>query len=179
MPDIKNLPYMNYEEICHLTTYISRDTNLLEIGCGSSTLYFSKIVNSIVSIEHDKKWSEQIAKELNYKAKCKWKIHLISPNFPQTHTFQPAQPGQFENYLKFIKNLDADQFDVILVDGRDRVNSAVSSMHSLKSGGILIMHDFWYRPRYHSLLKNQEIELIEEYNSFGKNDNTLAVFRKK
>jgi predicted O-methyltransferase YrrM len=79
-----------------------------------------------------------------------------------------------------LTSLDDDQFDIILIDGRDRVKCVNTSLTKLKSGGILLVHDFWNRPKYHSILNNIDLELILDSNSYGKNpNNTLVAFRKK
>lgn len=112
-------------------------------------------------------------------SKCDWKIHVIEPNFSQTHPFQPAEPGQFDNYINFISNLEKDQFDVILIDGRDRVRCTIASIPLLKKGGVLLIHDFWNRPKYHSVLQLPELELIRDNNSYINSENTLVALRKK
>jgi hypothetical protein len=173
------LPYMNSEEISDLITYIDKDSEVLEIGCGNSTLFFSKIVKRLVSIEHTKEWGDKISNDMKLISKCDWSIHVVEPNFPQSHPFQPAEPGQFDEYVNFISNLEKNQFDVILVDGRDRVRCTTSSIPLLKKGGVLIIHDFWNRPKYHSVLQLPELELIKDDNSFENTENTLVAFRKK
>ncbi len=173
------LPYMNSEEISDLITYIDKDTEMLEIGGGNSTLFFSKIVKRLVTIEHNKEWGDKISNDMKVVSKCDWKIHVIEPSFPQSHPFQPAEPGQFDNYVNFISNLEKEQFDVVLVDGRDRVRCTLASIPLLKKGGILIIHDFWNRPKYHSVLHISELELIKDDNSYENSENTLVAFRKK
>lgn len=176
---MKILPYMNSKEISDLITYLHRDCEMLEIGGGNSTLFFSRIVKKLVTIEHSKEWSDKISNDMKNISKCEWCIHVISPNFPQNHPFQPAEPGQFDDYIKFISDLEKDQFDVILIDGRDRVRSVISSIPLLRKDGILIIHDFWNRPKYHSILQFKELELIKDDNSFENSENTLAAFKKK
>ena len=175
----RHLPYMNSEEISDLITYIDKDSEVLEIGCGNSTLFFSKIVKRLVSIEHTKEWSDKISNDMKLISKCDWSIHVVEPSFPQSHPFQPAEPGQFDDYVNFISNLDKNQFDVILVDGRDRVRCVIASIPLLKKGGVLIIHDFWNRPKYHSVLNLHELVLIKDDNSFENIENTLVAFRKK
>jgi len=175
----KHLPYMNSEEISDLITYIDKDTEMLEIGCGNSTLFFSKIVKRLVSIEHNKEWCDKISNDMKLISKCDWSIHVIEPKFPQLHSFQPAEPGQFDEYVNFISNLEKDQFDVVLVDGRDRVRCTIASIPLLKKDGVLIIHDFWNRPKYHSVLQMSELELIKDDNSYENSENTLVAFKKK
>jgi predicted O-methyltransferase YrrM len=175
--DEKKLPFMTPEEIVDLVTYISRDSIMLEIGGGDSTVFLSRLVKKIVTLEHNLEWAEKIrGNTKGYEST----VFVVEPNWPQSHPFQPAEEGQFENYLNFLTSLDDDQFDVILIDGRDRVKCVNTSLTKLKSGGILLVHDFWNRPKYHSILNNIDLELILDSNSYGKNpNNTLVAFRKK
>ena len=92
----KFLPYMNSDEISDLVTYIDRDCEMLEIGGGNSTLFFSKIVKRLVTIEHNKEWSDKISNDMKSISKCDWSIHVVEPSFPQSHPFQPSEPGQFD-----------------------------------------------------------------------------------
>lgn len=173
----KKLPFMTPEEIVDLVTYIGRDSVMLEIGGGDSTVFLSRLVKKIVTLEHNLEWAEKIRE--NTKGFMST-VFVVEPNWPQPHPFQPAEDGQFENYLNFLKSLDDDQFDVVLVDGRDRVKCVSASIPKLKRGGILMIHDFWNRQKYHSVLDFPELDLILDSNSYGKNpNNTLVAFKKK
>ena len=70
-------------------------------------------------------------------------------------------------------------FDVIIVDGRDRVRATNALVQNLKEGGYLIIHDFWNRPKYHSVLSLNDLELVIEKNSHTQTEDTLVVLRKK
>jgi predicted O-methyltransferase YrrM len=175
----KYLPYMSSREIIHLMCYIDRDTKMLEIGGGGSSVFLSKFVKELTTVEHDIEWSKKISAIIFGKNR-NWKLHLIEPNWPQTHCFAPAENGQFDNYVEFISTLPNEEYDVVLIDGRDRVRSVEKSLPKLKTGGVLLIHDFWNRPKYHKILQIGEIELIEDNNSFRNfDDDTLVVFRKK
>ncbi len=177
--DMKILPLMNSEEIVDLVSYLSKHTFMLEIGGGKSSIFLSKIVKQLVTLEHDRKWANQISDFGNIDHSS-WDLHVVEPNWPQSHCFQPAEPGQFDNYVNFISTLEDNKFDIVLIDGRDRVRSTLASLPNIKQGGIILIHDFWNRSKYHSLLSNPGMELIEDKNSFGKiPSNTLVAFRKK
>jgi hypothetical protein len=173
----KKIPFMTPEEIVDLVTYINRDSVILEIGGGDSTVFLSRLVKKIVTLEHNLEWAEKIRENTKgYEST----VFVVEPNWPQPHPFHPAEEGQFEKYLNFLKTLNDDQFDVVLVDGRDRVKCASASVSKLKSGGTLLVHDFWNRPKYHSVLDLPELEIILDSNSYGGNpNNTLVAFRKK
>jgi predicted O-methyltransferase YrrM len=173
------IPYMNDTEIVHLMRYIDKEKNVLEIGGGHSTVFLSKLVKRITTIEHNVEWGSKlytILKELELPAD----IRIIPPNFPQNHPFEPAKDGQFDNYIEYIKKFD-DLYDIVIVDGRDRVRCVEASIKNLKNDGILIVHDFWNRTKYHSILNNPQLELIREDNSYPSKEirDTIVVFRKK
>jgi hypothetical protein len=174
-----SIPYMNPEEIVDLVCYLTKQTVMLEIGGGKSSIFLSRIVKELVTVEHDRGWANQISNSPEIFSET-WKLHVVEPNWPQSHCFQPAEDGQFENYVNFIKTLEDEKFDVVLIDGRDRVRSTLASIPKVKKGGVILIHDFWNRPKYHSLFSVNSIELIEDSNSFGKiQTNTLVAFRKK
>ncbi len=174
-----NIPYMNPEEIVDLVCYLTKQTVMLEIGGGKSSIFLSRIVKELVTVEHDRGWANEISNSPDLDLTA-WKLHVVEPNWPQSHCFQPAEPGQFDGYVNFISTLEDNKFNVVLIDGRDRVRSTLASLPKIKNGGIVIIHDFWNRPKYHSLLNNPQLELIEDKNSFGKiPSNTLVAFRKK
>jgi predicted O-methyltransferase YrrM len=178
MIDKNSIPYMNEIEIVHMMKYIDRNVELLEIGGGGSTMFFSKFVKKITTIEHNKSYSEMLFSAL-HKYRKNWELHLVEPNFPQQHPFQPAQSGQFDNYIKSIQEIDG-KFDVILIDGRDRVRSVNASVDKLKTNGYMIIHDFWNRPKYHSVLNHPKLKLITEPNSFpqGEIKDTIVILKK-
>lgn len=175
----KFIPFMTPEEIVDLTCFLNREQDMLEIGGGMSTVFFSNIVKSLVTIEHNREWADKLSKFEQLQNK-NWTLHVVEPSWPQVHSFAPAEPRQFDKYIDFISDLENESFDVVLVDGRDRVRAAEASISKLKSSGILLIHDFWNRPKYHSILSHPDLILLEDSNSFGKvPTNTLVAFRRK
>lgn len=172
------IPYMNDTEIVHLMRYLDKEKDVLEIGCGHSTIFLSKLVNRLVAIEHNVEWGTQIYNKLK-EFGLPHDIKIIPPNYPQPHSFHPAQPNQFDNYVNYIKEY-TEVFDLVIVDGRDRVRCATESIKNLKMGGFMIIHDFWNRSKYHSVLSLNQLELVLEKNSYptDKIDDTLVVLRK-
>lgn len=174
----KYKPFMTDREISHLVRYLTREDKMLEVGGGDSTIFFSKLVKNLTTVEHNKNFGLQLIQTIKDLKFTNVKIHIVEPNYPQQHNFQPAQPNQFDNYVGFLQSL-SETYDCILIDGRDRVRSTQSVVKNLKVGGFLFIHDFWNRPKYHSVLQHPNLRLIEEDNSFHKiGDDTLVVFEK-
>ena len=167
---------MTTDEIVDLVCYLDRDSDVLEIGGGGSTIFISRIVKKLITIEHSLEWAGKIKIEMsNLPKKADWEIHTIPPSWSQVHPFHPAEPGQFDSYVEFISSLEKESFDVILVDGRDRVRCFESSVPLLKKGGVILVHDFWNREKYHSMLNIPGVSLIIKEKS---SSNTLAAFVK-
>ena len=174
------IPHMSANEIVYLLSFLSSQTEMLEIGTGNSTPFFAKFVKSLVGIEHNKEWIEEVKKMVAVHSK--WTdtqfIH-VAPNWPQNHPFNPAEPGQFENYVNRIKELPHEKFDVILVDGRDRVNCTKAAVHALRKGGVLFIHDYWNRRNKYGEVESIEALELLNLDMKDRKEFTLVAFRKK
>ncbi|MAW96212.1 MAG: FkbM family methyltransferase [Leeuwenhoekiella sp.] len=116
------LPWLTYSSIYFLETKIkNKHFNVLEYGSGNSTIWFSRYAQSLVSIEHDKVWYSKLLDIL--KAKKNINYHLCS-----------LDSGEYINKVLQYDN----QFDIILLDGRDRVNCAKNCLKALKEEGVII-----------------------------------------
>ena len=120
-----------------LLSKITKDTKLLEFGSGNSTVFFSNLTNNITSIEHDKKWYNNIKPQLNSNVK----YILAEVNYIS----KPPIDKKFYNCDTIEKLLNEDipdeYYDIIIIDGIHRVNCAYGSINKLKKGGILILDD--------------------------------------
>jgi predicted O-methyltransferase YrrM len=174
------LPYMNTVEILYLLQFLNRDQSILEIGGGKSTIFFSRLVKKVTTLEHNEEWFYRIKEmvtEVKNNHSCEF--HLVLPNYLH-QGLNPAEPGQFDNYVDFLSTLEKKSFDLVLVDGRDRVRCFEKSIPLVKPGGLIIIHDFWNRERYKEILDFTEVELLHSENSYVyPSENTLAVFTKK
>ncbi len=98
--------------------------NLLELGSGGSTLYFSKFFKSITSYENDPKWYEEMLKKVPSR------VNLIKTD-------------SIYNSLKCAK---VEDFDVVLIDvAENRAN--LSRILANKNYKGIVFHDNaeWYR----------------------------------
>ena len=101
---------------------------LFEFGSGNSTRFWSKHVASVISCEHDLEWYEKTRQTLPANVKL---IHreLASGNYPTAiHEFD-------------------QQFDIIIIDGRERVACMKQSVQKLTPDGIIVL-DNSKRERY-------------------------------
>lgn len=114
------LPWMTYPAIEFLKKRIRRDMTVFEFGCGNSTLWWASRVKEVISVEHDKDWYEKISKKV-----------------PRNATLFHIDLEYGGAYSKKIKEYK-DKFDIVVIDGRDRVNCVLNSCDALKADGVII-----------------------------------------
>lgn len=114
---------MNYALVELLDERLSKEIHLFEYGAGFSSLYFAERVKTITSIEYDQNWIEKL-KELLQGV--------------QNHKLIFTPVG--DEYIHAAKN-ESQVFDLILVDGRERVACAKSGFDALSETGVLILDD--------------------------------------
>ena len=114
------IPWLTYPAIEFLKKRIKKDFSVFEYGCGNSTLWWASRVKEVQSIEHDKEWYARI-------------ISKIPENVSISH-IELEYGRNYSNKIKEFKN----RFDIVVIDGRDRVNCAMNCLDALKSDGVII-----------------------------------------
>lgn len=117
------LPWVTYSFIDFIKTRLHKELTIFEYGSGNSTLFYAKRVKRVVSVEHDEAWFNKIVKEKASNAEM---------------IFSQLEKGG--EYSQKAKNL-GEKFDVIIVDGRDRVNCCKYSVEALSTNGVLVLDD--------------------------------------
>lgn len=121
---LKNpIPWFNYATIDFINDRINETLDVFEFGSGYSTLYFAKKVNSITSVEYDLGWFSNITNQTKKLNNVNIIYNKLDDSYPQS-----------------IEKLQK-KYDLIIVDGRMRVESFKISINCLKVGGILILDD--------------------------------------
>ena len=124
---IKETPLLTQEAIEFLADLLEKkpDAKVLEFGSGGSTIWFSQRTKNLTSIEHTAKWHKIVKNNLKKNNSCNQvNFKLLSRPY---HTICEEFPDNF--------------FDIIIVDGRDRVKCVEASIRVLKPGGILMLND--------------------------------------
>jgi hypothetical protein len=117
------LPWVTYSFIDFIKTRLNKELTIFEYGSGNSTLFYAKRVKRVVSVEHDEAWFNKIVKEKASNAEMIF-----------THLEKGGE------YCKKA-NLSGEKFDIIIVDGRDRVNCCKNSAAALSAVGVLVLDD--------------------------------------
>jgi hypothetical protein len=117
------VPWMNYSMITFLKERLKTDFQLFEFGSGYSTLFYAKLVQEVTSVEHDQTWHLHIKE-------------MISENVELIYTEEDT-----DGLYCRVVSASGKKFDVIVVDGVDRVNCIKQSIDSLTDRGVLILDD--------------------------------------
>jgi hypothetical protein len=117
------LPWVTYPFIDFIESRLNRSMEIFEYGSGNSTLWYADKVKYVTSVEHDQNWYEK-----------------VKNNLPDNTTIHYSKLVYGKEYCQYAKQLDK-KFDLIIVDGRDRVNCIKNSIECLTSSGVIILDD--------------------------------------
>lgn len=160
-------PWMEKEEIELFKSNLNKDDVVLEWGAGGSTLNFSKLVKSYISVEHNVEWHYKIALEVQMRQLMNVKICYMPNNLPKT---KPVKREQFKDYVEIVHHLNIPHFDKVLIDGRARLWCGIEVLDYIDEDSLVFVHDFRDRPRYYGLLKYYDVVETAE---------TIYMLRKK
>jgi hypothetical protein len=117
------LPWVTYPFIHFIANRLQPSFNIFEFGSGNSTLYYGKKVATIDSVENDLFWYDK-----------------IKGTMPPNVTLFYCELQRGGDYCKYATSTQKN-YDIIIVDGRDRVNCCKESIKALSPTGILVLDD--------------------------------------
>jgi hypothetical protein len=117
------IPWMNLPVIAFLKDKLKDEHKLFEYGSGYSTFFYSKMVNTVTSVEYDEEWFNLIKGDLPSNAHLIFKAYDIDGEYCRAIT------------------TPITEFDVVVIDGRDRVNCLKQSIPMLSQKGVIILDD--------------------------------------
>jgi len=133
------IPWITYPAIDFLAGRVQSWMSVFEYGSGNSTLWWSSRVSTLVSCEHDKE----------FYADFRGKVAANT-----TYLLRRAKGGSREYDQEIIKY--RDMFDIIVIDGRHRVECAINCLAALQTDGVIVWDNSdreEYRPGFDFLFK--------------------------
>jgi hypothetical protein len=121
--DGRIIPWMNYAAVRFLEGRLNEDLNLFEFGSGYSTVFYSSRVACVVAVEHDQLWFDKVKQN-------------ISENVEIIHKKNDCDG----DYCRAV-HLKKQRYDVVIVDGVDRVNCIKQSIEALSNRGVIVLDD--------------------------------------
>ena len=160
------IPWCTYSFLKFIEPRLKEHFNIFEYGCGNSTIWYAKKVNSIKSVEHNKNWFELIVSNLPGNAK----VVLIELN-------------ENGNYAKEVL-VENKKYEIIIIDGVERNNSVKFAMTGLTEDGVIIYDNTQleeYFPSIDMLIDSgfKRIDFIGTLPIVAHNNTTTIFYRDK
>ena len=176
-------PYMSEEEVAKHLQYI-QDKNVLELGAGGSTLYFSPLAKSYTSLEGHLLWYGFIHYILTF--------HKY--NYPNTKIlYSPYDIKNSDAKIKHITYLAAvdqilgnNKFDIIILDCPASIRFICAQMayDNTDSNALIFWHEYYHHvtPEIQDYVSIHYDVIdtapgLQKYDPEGKGN--LAIMRKK
>ncbi|MFL5240486.1 MAG: L-isoaspartate O-methyltransferase [Gemmataceae bacterium] len=112
------IPWYTYPAIDLLDTKDFSTKTVLEFGSGQSTLWWAKRAKSVLSFEKNAKWHAYVRSQLPHNAE----VFLISGDLTGLEDYLPQSP-----------------FDLVIIDGMDRLKAARRSIDLLQEQGAILV----------------------------------------
>ncbi|MDB5024821.1 MAG: hypothetical protein JWP78_2576 [Mucilaginibacter sp.] len=133
------IPWVTYSFIDFIEERLNKQHTVFEFGSGNSTYFYAKYAGMVVSVEHDKLWYDKIAGSKPENSEMIFCELIRGGDYCHI-------PGKLE-----------EKFDIIIVDGRDRVNCCRQAVDALSPKGVVILDDSereQYKPGIEFLIKS-------------------------
>lgn len=144
------VPWVTFGARRALERLVSPNSRVFEFGSGGSTIFFARRALQVVSIEHDPEWFGILQNAvLQYE-----NVELIlaeptpmpaegadPPGRQYVSTDGRYQGRWFRDYVESIDRYPDSYFDVVLVDGRARVDAFLHAVRTIRPGGVIVLDD--------------------------------------
>lgn len=135
------IPWLTYSSIHFISQKLNlRPMNVFEYGSGNSTLWFASRVKKITSIENDKDFYTTMLAKMGSIPNISYELKTLK-----------------DNYSSKILEYD-NEFDILIIDGRERIQCTKNGLKALKKDGIIIFDNSdrtKYQEAYAFIEKNQ------------------------
>ncbi len=159
------IPWLTLPFNAFISKRLKSEMSIFEYGSGNSTLFYAGRVKEVVAVENDKGWYDTIKNEM-------------PPNV--TLIFEELNSdNERYNQAAF---LTGKHYDMIVVDGRERVKCIFNSLKSLSKNGVLVLDNSDrenYLPGINFMLENgfKKIDFWGIAPSFAHQTCTTVFYR--
>jgi hypothetical protein len=135
-------PWWPYDMVDYVEQILPPNARVFEYGGGGSSLWLSDRDARLTVVEHDLEWSRRLRNYLPDQ------VELIDAPPSRTGKLSSWRGTDFfDNYVNAIDGYPDSTFDLVIVDGRARVDCVVRAQRKVAVGGYLLLDDS-DRPRY-------------------------------
>lgn len=165
------IPWMTYAGISFIDKKINKEMTVFEYGCGNSTLWWANRTKHVISCEHNRQWYDR----MKSKVPSNVELHHVDLQYGGAYSKKVSE------YARIL--------DIVVIDGRDRINCALNCLNALKDDGVIIWDNSereCYDEGYKFLLDNKfkriDFEGMGPVNHYSwrtsifyKNENCLNI----
>jgi hypothetical protein len=157
--------FTSEKEKAFFLSNIKKTDKVLEYGSGYSTKLISDLCEYVLSIEHQENWYNKIKKDLPDNVE----IILKTPIGFYIEGSHCGTYDQFRDYIEIPLKYDII-FDVVLIDGRARIECAKFIKNVCDENSIIFIHDYNSRSEDHHRYKDvlNYLDLIESVEDMAK-----------
>ena len=147
--EIKCKPHLNSEELIAFLSLLTKDTIFFETGSGCSSVIAKYYAKKTYAVEGCKKYYEIGVKN---GLKDSLLFNDLKPDNP-TWSF-PGKRSNINDWKKYFQSYKKEyNADVILIDGRFKVATAMDLFDKIRNDTIILLHEYFDRPSYFILEK--------------------------
>jgi len=151
--------WVTFQALPFIESLLTSQATVFEYGSGGSTVFYSKRVKQVISVEHDANWFSAVKRVLAEEEISNCHYHLIPPDHASKSNGSPEDPEAycssdplcagrcFYKYVTLIDSFPDQFFDFVAIDGRARPSCVLRARCKVKVGGYLML-DNSERPHY-------------------------------
>ncbi|MCP4888053.1 MAG: class I SAM-dependent methyltransferase [Planctomycetaceae bacterium] len=170
---IDQRPWLTYPAIEFLEAIDWSKKRVFEWGGGGSTLFFLRLGATVVTIEHDRKWSQQVLQLAKSRGYGNLDLRLHEPEkvveAATCSSFGSSNAHyrhlSFEAYVTSIDEFPDSSFDLVLIDGRSRCACLNHGISKVAEGGILVF-DNADRKEYENAIESACSDVLSGWTQF-------------
>ena len=130
------MPWWPYEIVEYVSQELPGGSRVLEFGGGGSSLWLADRGATLTVVEHHSGWAEELRGALPPS------VEVVHEPPSDTGTVTSSlSSGYFDDYVAVIDRFPDTSLDLVVVDGRARVECAVRALPKIKQGGMLLLDD--------------------------------------
>lgn len=163
------LPWISLGALRFLKKIMQKEMVVFEYGSGGSTIFFSKLVSQVISVEHSPEWFQLLEKVLRKKEISNVDLNLVLPEnknnreiIIESRRFPELIGFDFFNYVNIINKFEKSNFDLVFIDGRARVACFEACVSKVKPGGFIVL-DNSERLEYEKVMSDYSTWVIYKY----------------
>lgn len=125
---VARTPWVDAEALATMERIVHPGCHVFEWGAGGSTLWFGLKGARVRTVEHAQEWHDAVLTELR------------PLNLPVKLLFRLLEPPTCTSYVNAV--LETPQtYDLVFVDGRQRVQCFRTAIDRVNSDGYILLHD--------------------------------------